>query len=184
MPISFDSIPANFRIPLYYVEVDPSKAGLPINRLPTILVGHMVTTGSKPGTALPNVPIPIASQAMADDAFGQGSMLGCMFETYFKNNWAQEVWGLPLAEGSVKATYTLTVSSVATVAGTYHLYIAGRHVPVTVLVGDTTNVIAASIAAAINADPTLPVVAAAATNVCTATVKGAGLYGNDFPFVA
>lgn len=184
MPISFDSIPANFRIPLYYVEVDASKAGLPINRLPTVLVGHMVTTGSDPGNAAVNVPLPIASQAMADDAFGAGSMLANMFETYFKNNFAQEVWGIPLAEGSTAATKTITVTAAPTLAGTLHLYIAGRHVPVPIASGDTTSIVAASIATAINALPNLPMTASPSSSVVTATVKGKGTYGNGISIIA
>jgi len=184
MPISFNNIPAGFRIPLYYVEVDPSKAGLPINRLPTILVGHMVTTGTDPGTALPNVPVPVASQAMADELFGQGSMLGCMFETYFKNNWAQEVWGLPMAEGTTAATKTITVTVAPTAAGTLHIYVGGRHVPVPVAAADVVGTVAASIATAVNADKTLPMTAVAVGAVVTLTTKGKGTYGTDIPVIA
>src|SRR5262245_6248125 len=128
MPISFSHIPALWRVPLYYVEVDPSKAGYPVNRLPTLLVGCMnQAVGVWKGTATVDVPIPVASQAQADALFGQGSQLACMFERYFANNWAQETWGLPLAEGSTAATGTITVSTAPTQAGTLHLYIGGRH---------------------------------------------------------
>lgn len=180
MPVSFNQIPAGFRIPLYYVEVDPSKAGFPINRLPALLVGHMITTaGPNKGTALPDIPVPISSQALADNLFGQGSQLSCMARAYFANNWAQELWALPMTEGSTAATGTITVSTVPTAAGTLHLYVAGRHVPVPVLAGDTTVIVAASIASAITADKSLPVSAIAATSICTVTCKGKGTYGND-----
>jgi len=180
MPVSFNNIPAGFRIPLYYVEVDPSKAGFPINRLPTLLVGHMITTaGPNKGTALPDVPIPVASQAHADNLFGQGSQLASMFRAYFANNWAQETWGLPMTEGSTSATGTITVSTTPTAAGTLHLYIAGRHVPVPVLATDTTQTVATAIAAAITADKSLLVSANAATSIVTVTSKGKGTYGND-----
>lgn len=36
MPISFANIPANIKLPLYYIEVDPSMAGLPSVNLPGI----------------------------------------------------------------------------------------------------------------------------------------------------
>ena len=39
MPISFSNIPATWRVPLYWVEVDPSKAGFPVNRQAALLVG-------------------------------------------------------------------------------------------------------------------------------------------------
>ena len=59
MPVSFNSIPANWRMPLYWVEVDPSMAGYPRSRLTSLLFGLMTSEG----TAVPNVPIPVPSQA-------------------------------------------------------------------------------------------------------------------------
>lgn len=43
MPISFSNIPSDIKIPLYYVEVDPSMAGLPTLSLPALLVGTMLS---------------------------------------------------------------------------------------------------------------------------------------------
>src|SRR4249919_2900676 len=106
MPISFSQIPANWRMPLYWVELDPSKAGLPTFAGRSLLIGLMSATGS----ALPNVPIALASQAQADALFGQGSMLAGMFRSFFANNWANEVWGLPVAEPTgAAATGNITV---------------------------------------------------------------------------
>jgi phage tail sheath gpL-like len=42
MPISFSNIPADLKIPLYWVEVDPSMAGLPVLYQPALIVGTMV----------------------------------------------------------------------------------------------------------------------------------------------
>jgi len=94
MPISFNQIPANWRMPLYWVELDPSKAGLGLTPGRSLLVGIMTAAG----TATPDVPIACASQAQADALFGAGSHLACMFKAFFANNWANEVWGLPVAE--------------------------------------------------------------------------------------
>ena len=94
MPISFANIPANIKVPLYWVEVDPSMAGLPSINLNALMVGVMTTDGD----AMPDVPIPIGSQAQADQHFGLGSELARMFHAYYKNNLANEVWGLPVAE--------------------------------------------------------------------------------------
>lgn len=137
----------------------------------------MLTAGS---TATVNVPLPIASQAQADAAFGKGSQLACMFRAYFANNWANEVWGLPVAEGSNAATGTITVATPATAAGTLHLYIGGVHVPVAVAASDTASAIALAIVAAITANPNLPVSAPAPTvGAVTINCKGKGTYGND-----
>ena len=53
MPISFSQIPVNIKVPLYYVEVDPSMAGLPQLGLRALLVGTQLAIGD----AAPNVPI-------------------------------------------------------------------------------------------------------------------------------
>src|SRR5215831_10310618 len=42
MPISFANIPANIKVPLYWVEVDPSMAGMPSINLRALLVGTML----------------------------------------------------------------------------------------------------------------------------------------------
>ena len=96
MPVSFNSIPANWKMPLYWVEVDPSMAGYPRSRLTSLLFGLM----SADGTALPNVPIPVPSQADARQLFGYGSMLDGMVETFTKNNFAQELWVVPIEEAT------------------------------------------------------------------------------------
>src|ERR1700756_1185268 len=94
MPISFANIPSSIKVPLYWVEVDPSMAGLPTINLRALLVGVKITDGEAP----PDIALPIGSQAQADKAFGEGSELARMFKAFFANNFANEVWGLPLQE--------------------------------------------------------------------------------------
>ena len=176
MPISFNSIPANWRMPLYWVELDPSKAGLPTNAGRSLLVGIM----NSDGVALPDVPIAVASQAQADNLFGQGSMLSAMFKAFFANNWANEVWGLPVAEtAGAAAAGSITVDTGPSASGVIALYVGGHRVSVYVGATDTPAQIATAIAAAIAADPTLPVTAVAATATVTITVKFKGTPGND-----
>src|ERR1700739_1162323 len=135
MPISFSQIPADIKVPLYWVEVDPSMAGLPQLGLRALLVGTMIAGGD----AQPDVPIAIGSQAQADAHFGQGSELSRMFKAFYANNFANEVWGLPVSEptGGTAATGTITVASPPTQAGTIHLYICGEHIPVNIGATDT-----------------------------------------------
>lgn len=184
MPISFANIPANIKIPLYWVEVDPSMAGLPSINLRALMVGMMTIDGA----AIENVPIPIGSQAQADQQFGPGSELSRMFQAYYSNNFANEVWGLPLLEpeGAEAATGTITITSPPTQAGTIHLYVAGTHVPVNTMTTDTVDQIAQAITDAINTnyvdlgDPALPVTATVgAGGECTVTAAFAGVNGND-----
>ena len=69
-------------------------AGLPTINLRALLVGIMTADGTAP----PDIPVPIGTQAQADHAFGPGSELSRMFKAFFANNFANEVWGLPVAE--------------------------------------------------------------------------------------
>lgn len=52
MPISFAQIPSNIKVPLYWVEVDPSMAGLPSLNLRALLVGTMLTKTRSVTTAV------------------------------------------------------------------------------------------------------------------------------------
>src|SRR6266576_2817785 len=176
MPISFNRIPANWKVPLYWVEVDSSKAGLPINQQNVLLVGVQLTATAK---ALVNVPTAVSSQAQANYQFGQGSQLANMFAAYFANNFAGSVYGLPVVEGSAAATGTITVATAPTAAGTYHLYVHGVHVGVNVASTDTVSIVAAAIVAAINVNKDLMVSAANTAGVVTLTTRGKGIYGND-----
>jgi len=179
MPVSFAGIPANWKLPLYWVEVDPSKAGIWTIRQPALLVGIMTADG----VGVPNVPIPIGTQAQANKQFGQGSHLALMFQAFFANNFAHEVWGLPVAEpvAGTPATGTITVTADAGghEAGTIHLYIGGHHVPVNIGAADTVNQIHVAISAAINEDFDLPVTSVGGPTVCTLTCNWKGTSGND-----
>jgi phage tail sheath gpL-like len=268
MPISYDNIPAQWRMPLFWAEVDPSMAGLPIVRQPALIVGTMMlstkkvsavavaagaggtgyvvgdtltvgggsiitvatvtagavatttvtnagslATGAVPvnpvpatkitgvgqnayfnvtwvddkvvlgsGLGIPNVPIPIGTQTQADRLAGQGSECSSMVESFLANNFAQEMWVLPVppAPGSVAAAAQIKVIAPPVEAGIIHLYIAGRHVD-SIVVGttDTPTTMAAIIAAMIEDDPTLPVHATAAVDTVTITCKTLGVNGND-----
>jgi phage tail sheath gpL-like len=177
MPVSFNSIPANWRMPLYWVEVDPSMAGYPRSRLTSLIIGTMLSGGS----AAPNVPIPVPSQADARELFGYGSMLDGMVEAFTRNNFAQELWVVPIEEAAsgVAASGVITVSNAATGAGTLPIYVAGRRVQVFVAAGEAIDATATKIAAAINADLSMPVAAVAALGVVTLTCKFKGTEGNE-----
>ena len=145
---------------------------------PALLVGIMTADGE--GT--PDVAIPIGSQAQADKQFGQGSHLACMFRAFFENNFAQEVWGLPMAEATGAAatgTITATVDPGGHDAGTINLYIGGRHVPVIISASDNVNTIHTAISAAINDDFDLPVSSVGGPTVVTLTCNWKGTSGND-----
>ena len=187
MPISFNDFPQNWRIPLFWLEVDPSQAGLPVRRQPALIAGQMLTASagaSLAGTATPDVPISVGSLAQAKALFGEGSMLERMFARFFDNAFGQEVWAAPVAEpaAGAKAHGVLVVAQPPTDAGTLFLYIAGQQVVVGIAANDNASSVAASIVTAINAMATLPVVAAltgTSSASVTLTCKWKGSTGND-----
>jgi phage tail sheath gpL-like len=261
MPISFANIPANIKVPLYWVEIDPSMAGLPSINLRALLFGTMfdpvntVTTavpavagsgyevddtidldnnvklkvltitgdavatvsiidggsvvipptGAQPqigtsgnginatftltwlntpggGTAAPDVPVPIGSQAQADQHFGEGSELARMFKAFYANNFANEVWGVGLKApvGATAASGQLTITASPSAAGTIHLYIGGEYVPVNISPTDTVDDIASAIASEANNTTGLSVMAVSAVGgIVTFTANWKGVGGNE-----
>jgi phage tail sheath gpL-like len=177
MPISFNQIPADLRIPLYWVEVDPSKAGIPMIHQPSLIVGTMTSDGEAP----PGIPRTIGTQSQADAAFGPTSELAQMFRTFFANNFANEVWGLGVAEssGASPSTGVVTITSPPTEAGTIHLYIGGRHVNVNIAASDTVDEIAQAIADEVMDTGDMCVTASASAGVVTLTSCWKSVTAND-----
>ncbi|MBS7546245.1 phage tail sheath C-terminal domain-containing protein [Ancylobacter oerskovii] len=177
MAVSFNEVPSNWPLPLFWAEVDPSKAGGVIISDRALLWGIKLAGGS----AAVNVPVPVGSDAQGAALFGAGSMAALMLSAFRRRNTTGEVWVLPLAEpaAGVAASGTIAVTAAPTAAGTIPLYIAGQSVPVLVTASDTTAQVATKIAAAIAAKTTLPVTGVASTSTVTLTAKWKGLTGND-----
>lgn len=173
--VSFNFIDPYYKLPGVSIEVDPSQAGTPVNPKFGLLVGI-----SKGGTAPANTIIPVGTQADADVLFGAGTMLARMFKSWFAINRATVLYALPIAEPSgTAATGTITVTTAATTAGNYYLYIAGQKVTVTVTASETPTTTATKIVAAVTAMTDLPVTATASAGVVTLTCKWKGVSGND-----
>jgi phage tail sheath gpL-like len=166
---------------LFWAVVDGSKAGNVSQPQRALLVGQMLTSGASAGTALPDVPVPVGSVALARQMFGPQSMLARMVEVFMNSNTTQQLWAGPVAEPSagVAATGTITFVAQATGSGVYTVYIAGQKVQITVQTTDAVATLATNLAAAINAIVTMPVSASAAAGVVTLTCLWKGLTGND-----
>lgn len=182
MAVQFKQIPANIRVPLFYAEVDPSRANSGQINQRALLIGQM-TSG---GTATAGQPV-ISQGAIADQAaFGANSMLAQMIATYRKNDNFGELWCLPLADdgSGVAAAGDITFTGPSTAAGTLSLYIAGVRLQVGVTSGMSATALAAAVVAYITAHPELQLPVTAAVNGVddtqvdfTAVNKGA--LGND-----
>lgn len=175
--ISFNTIPSNIRVPLFYAEMDASAAGYFTQAKRTLLIGQFLSSGS----AVAATPYLVASSDSARTLFGAGSMLSRMHKFCRNQDPLGEIWCIPVADdgAGVAATGTVTVTGTATQAGTIPLYIAGQKISVGIALNDAAATIATSIVTAVNAATDLPVTAAAVGAVVTFTTKWKGPTGND-----
>jgi phage tail sheath gpL-like len=178
MTVSFNSIPADLRVPLFYAEMDNSAANTAQTSAPSLLIGH-ANTGALVAT---NQLILMPGKDYAIQQCGAGSQLARMVEAYRMSDPFGELWviAVPEATGSA-ATLTLTVTGAATAPGVVSLYIGRRRIQAAVTPGDDVSAVAASIAAAITADGMTPFTAAAALGVVTLTARHKGTWANDIP---
>ena len=178
MPISFANIPANIKVPLYWVEVDPSMAGLPTINLRALLVGIMTADGEAP----PDVPLPIGEPGAGRQAIRQGSELVADVQGLLRQQLRQRGLG-PAGRRAGRRRHRdrhhhdhrrrrpRPAPSISTSAATTCRSTSSPT--------DTVDEIATAIEAAINAEPTLPVTANAIAGAVTLTSVFKGVNGND-----
>lgn len=175
--ISFPNIPQNLRVPLFYADLDNSRANTGQSTQRALIIGQMTSSGS--GVA--NVPVISQGVADAKTVGGVGSMLALMTAAYRAADPFGEVWYLPLADDgtATAATGTVTFTAQATATGVLYLYIAGQRVTITCTSSLTIANLATALAAAINAATDLPVTASASAGVVTLTAKNKGAAAGD-----
>ncbi len=176
MTVPFKQIPQNVRTPLFFAEIDNSRANTAVTNQRALLIGPMTT-----GAATANIPLLSAGTGDANTQFGANSVLALMAAQYRQNDQFGELWCLPLADaaGAVAATGSIAFTAAPTANGTISLYIADQLVSVPVTQGTTTAQIATAVAAAINLIPAMPVTAVASTSTVNLTADNKGLVGND-----
>lgn len=175
--VSFNNVPADMRVPLFYAEMDNSAANSASETLRALVLGHglaTITTGK-------NQLQQITNPAQAAGLVGAGSQLAAMVAAYRNVDSFGELWLIDVPEPSAgaAATATITVTGAAISSGVVSLYIAGKRVQAGVSAADAPTVVAASIKAAIDKDASLPVTASVSAGVVTLTAKWKGLTGND-----
>ncbi|MGM1189190.1 phage tail sheath subtilisin-like domain-containing protein [Serratia liquefaciens] len=181
MTVPFNRLPSNQRAPFFYAEFDNSMANTATAVQRTLLIGQMLSTA----TAAPGIPQKVSSDSAVAGICGSGSMLHNMMTAYLANDISAELWILPLADGATgttAATGKLQVVTAAAATGVLSLYIAGVRVQLTVVSTDDNVAVAAAIAAVINAQSKLPVIAevdSAATDTVKLTAKNKGAHGNS-----
>jgi phage tail sheath gpL-like len=186
MPISFNSIPINLRLPGAWAEIVNSQAISGLAAMPSrLLVWGQVLAG---GSAPVNQPILVPSGGSPDAMFGNGSMLSQMCKAIKAANPWTEMWAMPLQDSGAgtAAVDTITVAGAATAAGTQTFYVNGVPVQFAVTSGMTGAQAAAALQAAIAAitvpQPLTATVALAVVTV-TAAHKGADA-GNGISLLA
>ncbi len=176
--VSFAEIPVDIRTPGQYIEIDNSKAvqGLPQQDRKILILGQRLTGG----TVAQQIPTRVLNADQAAGYFGRGSMLHGMITAAKTANPYSDMWALALDDSGAgaAATGTITVTGTPTESGTINLYIGGVRLQAGVAASDTVTVVAASIAAAINAAADLPVTAISAVGVVTITARHKGECGN------
>lgn len=178
MTISFNTIPSNTLVPLFYAEMDNSAANTAQTSAPSLLIGHINHGASIETNAL--VLMPTADYAR--QICGAGSQLARMVEAYRATDPFGELYVIAVPEAAgVAATVTLTVAGEATESGTISLYVGRQRVQIAVTINDGATTIATAIKDAINALVALPFTASAADGVVTMTVRHKGLWGNEIP---
>lgn len=175
MAVSFNNIPSNIRVPLFYAEMDNSVAGANKQEYRSLLIGQSFNADTA------DIPVLLSSQGSAKSVAGRGSQIDRMYQAFRKNESMMTVWALPIADASegVAATGTITVTGSAQAAGAIYLYIAGQRLAVSVNSGNTAAEIAAEIAAAIQETGDLPVTAEVLSSTVMLSCKWKGTSGND-----
>lgn len=172
--VSFRTIPANIRVPLFYAEIRQAQSLANQQTQRVLIVGGTLTAVPLAPVFMPP-PYGTGAQGAAQAAaaqFGTGSMLAQMMGAYRANDPFTEVWVLPVPDpsGGSAATATVVITGPATANGTLSLYIGDHLVPVGVTSGQTATAVATAVAAAVNA-ATVPVTATSASGTVTLTTK-------------
>ncbi|EFE7596540.1 hypothetical protein P5L50_004608 [Escherichia coli] len=178
MTISFNTIPSNTLVPLFYAEMDNQAANTAQDSGASLLIGHANNGAEIVANSLVLMP----SADYARQICGAGSQLARMVEAYRQTDPFGELYVIAVPEATgAAATVTLTVTGEATESGTVNVYVGRTRVQAPVTNGDNVTTIASSIKDAINAVPTLPFTASSSAGVVTLTARHKGLCGNEIP---
>ncbi|HDV5049992.1 TPA: phage tail protein, partial [Escherichia coli] len=168
MTISFNTIPSNTLVPLFYAEMDNQAANTAQDSGASLLIGHANNGAEIVANSLLLMP----SADYARQICGAGSQLARMVEAYRQTDPFGELYVIAVPESTgAAATVTLTVTGAATETGTVNVYVGRTRVQAPVTNGDNVTTIASSIQDAINAVPALPFTASSSAGVVTLTAR-------------
>jgi len=162
MAISFNRIPRNLRLRLFWAEMDPTKAGTFVNSRRMLVMGHKLAGGSMATLDLNR----LGNTDSAIRLGGIGSMFARSHAALRINNGFDDVWGVAVPEpaAGAAATGAIAITHAAVSRGVLSLYVAGQKITAAVGAGDSVQTQATALYNAINANPESPVAATAPTN--------------------
>jgi phage tail sheath gpL-like len=177
MSVSFNNIPSDIRVPLFYAEMDNSQANTATAALRRLIVAQVNDDADSEDIGR---LVLVSRTTLAREIGGAGSMLAAMHARHRAIDVAGEVWCLPVKVGVGSfSSATVTVTGAATEAGLLYLYVGGKRVRSIVAAQASATAVAAALALAINEDTDLAVTASAVQGVVTLTCKFKGELGND-----
>ncbi|MFB9160489.1 phage tail protein, partial [Chromobacterium violaceum] len=171
-------IPASIRKPGKYFEFNTKLAvrTLPGNLQRVLIFGQKLASGSQAERS----PADLFSDEQAAQLFGVGSQLHLMARAAIKANPYLQLTAIAVNDpAGAAATGTTTLAGTASGSGVLTLWLGASRVDVAVNSGDTAAAVATALAAAVNAQPSIPVASAAAAGVVTHTCYHKGTIGND-----
>lgn len=184
MAVSFERIPSQIRVPLFYAEVSNREASYLQMEQPSLLIGPMLPAGS----ATPLEPVQVRDPEDGYGLFGVGSVLADMVAAYRRNDNYSTLWAIPHENptGATAMSFLIEVDGTATAPAQFALYIAGDRYSIPVAPGDTKVIVAGKIRDAIADDPFALVACTIAAGAdaddpheVTLTARQAGAIGNE-----
>lgn len=180
MTVSFNQVPSDIRVPLFWAEMDASQANSASSGGPALLIGTVATMG----TIVKNTLTIMPSADLAGKICGFGSQLHRMVKRYRAIDPFGELWILAVGESTgAQAAGSVVIAGTAQASGTLSLYIGVERVQAAVVIGDEAADVATTLAAAINANASLPVTATATDGTVAVKARHKGLTGNDIPLM-
>lgn len=188
--ISLAGLANNDASPGNYLEINfaQGQASSGTTNYSVVLLGNLLSSGSAASmvdTTVfgPDTAIQMSSLSDANLLFGQGSELSQMVRSFLAVNKTSSLYCMPVTESAgAQATGVITVTGTATSNSSLRVMVAGETVDVSVVIGDTPTVIAASIVAAVLSKVDWAVTASSSAGVATLTARQKGTRGNFIRF--
>lgn len=169
MSVSFNEIPSGVRVPLFYAEMDNSKANTTQANGASLLIGSAL-----PGAKIDRNKLVIMPSAdFAKKMCGQGSQLARQVEAYRKTDPFGELYVIAVEDsvGATASVASVEFSGTPTETGSVSVYIGAKRSQAVIALGDKPLDIAQSLSDVINKDPDSPVMAVASAGPRTVNVN-------------